>query len=159
MRSARAGRPEAAAAIWSWRERGAAPAPDPAQGARRRGSLQALGAAAAASAVLLFGWQTLATGIFAFAALLLCSALVSPGGLYAGWLRLFAATGRLAGRLLGYALLVPLFYAFFLPFGLLLRRGRRDRLARRFDPDAPTYWEPRESRAPRLASGQLDRQY
>jgi hypothetical protein len=63
------------------------------------------------------------------------------------------------GRLLTWVLLVPLFYAFFLPFGALLRRGRSDRLARRFDAGATSYWEPRESRRPTHASGQLDRQY
>jgi hypothetical protein len=48
-------------------------------------------------------------------------------------------------------LLVPLFVLFFLPFGLLARRGRRDRLGRFFDPDAPTYWKRREPAAPTLA--------
>ena len=159
MRGARAGRPEAAAAIWSWRERASAPAPDPARGARLRGSLQALAAAAAAAAVLLLWSRGVALVMFGFAALVLVAALLSPGGLYAGLHRLFAATGHLMARLLTWALLAPLFYAFFLPFGLLLRRGRRDRLARRFDPGATTYWEPRDARAPTLASAHLDRQY
>ena len=126
MRGARAGRPEAAAAIWSWRERASEPAPDPAAGARRRGSLQALAGAAAGAAALALGSRALAQAIFAFAALVLVAALASPGGLYAG---------------------------------LLLRRGRRDRLARRFEPGAASYWEPRDSRAPTRASARLDRQY
>src|SRR5262245_40670692 len=159
MRGARAGRPEAAAAIWSWRERASATAPDRAAGARRRGSLQALATAAAGAALLALGSRGVAVAILGFAALLLVAALASPGGLYAGLLRLFAATGRVVGRLLTLLLLVPLFYAFFLPFGLLLRRGRKDRLARRFEPGAASYWEPRDSRAPTRASDRLDRQY
>ncbi len=159
MRVVRAGRPEAAAAIWSWRDRGGSPAPDPTHGARIRGSLQALATAAAATAVLLLWSRTVAALMFVFAALLLFAALASPGGLYAGLLRLFAATGHFAGWLLTWALLAPLFYAFFVPFGLLLRRGRRDRLARHYDAGAATYWESRDSRTPTLASGQLDRQY
>jgi hypothetical protein len=157
MPSARAGRPEAAAAIWSWRER--APAPDPARGARLRGSLQALATATAASAVMWLGSRGIAQAMFAFAALVLLAALLSPGGLYAGLQRLFAATGQRIGRILTVALLVPLFYAFFVPFGLLRRRGRRDRLARRFDAGAATYWESRESDDSRIASEQLERQY
>ena len=36
---------------------------------------------------------------------------------------------------------IPLFYIFFLPFGKLLRRGRRDRMQRYSDEEAKSYWE------------------
>ena len=42
-------------------------------------------------------------------------------------------------------------------FGRLLRRGRRDRLQRRFEQDAPSYWEPH--RGMRVASDSRRRQY
>jgi hypothetical protein len=44
------------------------------------------------------------------------------------------------GTILTWALLVPLFYGFFWPFGRLFRRGRRDALERAWDRDAPTWW-------------------
>ncbi len=71
---------------------------------------------------------------------LLLSLLLSPTGLYAALQRLFAATGRAAGRITTWLVMVPLFYLFFLPFGRLLRRGRRDRLKRSFDRAAGSYW-------------------
>jgi len=54
-------------------------------------------------------------------------------------------------------LLVPIFYLAFAPFGLLLRRGRRDRLRRRLDPEAASHWEPHEG--PTAGSGSMRRQY
>ena len=42
--------------------------------------------------------------------------------------------------------MVPIFYGVFLPFGLLFRRGRRDRMKRYYDPDAQSYWEERPER-------------
>ena len=55
------------------------------------------------------------------------------------------------GRLLAVLFLTPVFWLFFVPFGLLLRAGRRDRLERWFDPAAPSYWHRRDD-APRSKS-------
>lgn len=81
----------------------------------------------------------------------------SPAGVRAALQRLFAATGRAVGRALTWLFLVPLFYGFFLPFGWALRRGRRDRLCRRFEPDAASYWEPHAG--PKAGSASHRRQY
>ena len=70
---------------------------------------------------------------------------------------MFLRLGHWTGIALAWLLLVPIFYLAFLPFGLLLRRGRRDRLRRRLDPDAVSYWEPHDG--PTAASGSRDRQY
>jgi hypothetical protein len=67
------------------------------------------------------------------------------------------AIGRRIGRALTWLLLVPLFYLFFLPFGLLFRRGRRDRLKRYFDREATTYWETLEG--PTAASSSHETQW
>ena len=80
--------------------------------------------------------------VLCVAAIILFSALVSPTGLYRGIQGLFATLGNATGRALTWLMLVPLFYLFFLPFGVLLRRGRRDRLKRYFEPDKESYWEP-----------------
>ena len=91
------------------------------------------------------------------AGFILLSALVSPTVVYAGIEKLFDSLGHLLGRAMTWLLMVPLFYLFFLPFGLLFRRGRRDRLRRYSERDAATYWERREG--PTAASHSRERQY
>ena len=55
---------------------------------------------------------------------------------------------RVVGRFLTWILLSWIFYGFFLPFGALFRRGRRDSMKRFYEPEALSYWsscEPREA--------------
>jgi hypothetical protein len=156
MTAPRTGSAAASAVIWRWRSADAdAAASAPASRVRLRASLQALAGAAFGLACLLFWSRTVAYLAFAMAALVLLSALVSPRGLHAGLQQLFQATGRVIGRLVTWLLMAPLFYLFFLPFGKLLRRGRRDRLQRYFDAGAETYWE---THAP-VPTSSLERQY
>ena len=142
------GRPEAAAAIWSWQAEVAAPAEDSPGKARLRGALRAL-VAGLIGALLFFLWsRTVGAVVLGIAGVILASALFSPLGLYTTLERLFAALGRATGRALAWLLLVPIFYLFFLPFGRLFRRGRRDRMKRFYDCEASSYWEPRQARVP-----------
>jgi hypothetical protein len=153
------GRPEAAAAIWDW-TRAAAARNDPAAEARRKrrqGAVRALVTAAAGAVLLLLSLRLPALLAFAAAGVLGVSALFAPLSLYAALERALLALGRRTGALLGWVLLVPVFYLFFAPFGRLLRRGRRDRLQRRLDPGAASYWEPH--RGLRVASDSRRRQY
>jgi len=152
----RVGSPKASAAIWRWR----AEVPESKMGpsaasVRVRGSLQALAGAAFGLACHLFWSKTVAIVAFTVAGVVLFCALVSPNGLYALLRRLFDATGRVVGRAMTWIVMVPIFYLFFLPFGKLMRRGRRDRLHRYFDAEAETYWEPH---AP-IPTSSLERQY
>ena len=141
-----AGRPEAAEVIWRWREQGVSASREQSPGrARIRGSVQALVGGGAATAIYLFWSQMIGTVVFCIAAVILFSALVSPKGLYRALEGLFAALGNFTGRALTWLMLVPLFYLFFLPFGLLLRRGSRDRMKRYFEPDRASYWEPHKA--------------
>ena len=71
---------------------------------------------------------------------MLLAALLSPDRLYLGIGRGLEILGRGIGRGLSILLLSPVFFLFVLPFGLLLRTGRRDRLERRLDRSASTYW-------------------
>jgi hypothetical protein len=156
MITSKAGHPEAAAAIWHWKE--SAPQPMPhASAARNRmmGSLQACLGAGVGLLSYVFWSPKLAFFIFGVAGIILMAALVSPTALYAGIQRMFEALGQALGRGLTFVLMSGLFYAFFFPFGKLLRRGRRDRMKRWFEADAVTYWEARRQTDP----GSLERQY
>jgi hypothetical protein len=119
--------------------------------------LQAAVAALLGGAILFFWSRAIGTVVLAVASIVGLSALVSPLGLYAAIERLFLALGRATGRVLTWVLLVPVFYGFFAPFGSLLRRGRRDRLKRRLEPDAASYWEPHAG--PTAGSSSQERQY
>ena len=143
---------------WGWGDVkvAAAPAPTPRQ-IRIRGSVQFLVGATVATLFYLFGPTAVAYAVYAFSTLILISALSSPTGLYAGFDRLFRWTGVVVGRVLTWMLMVPLFYGVFLPFGVLFRRGSRDRLRRRMQPDAATYWEPHQGIT--AASASHTRQY
>jgi hypothetical protein len=152
----RVGSPKASAVIWRWRagEPESAAAPSVAS-VRLRGSLQALVGAGFGLASGLFWSKTVAIVAFTAAGVVLFCALASPNGLYALLHRLFDATGRVVGRVTTWIVMVPIFYLFFLPFGKLMRRGRRDRLHRYFDAEAKTYWEPHTP----MRSSTLERQY
>jgi hypothetical protein len=141
----RPGRPQAAAAVWDWRgERPPGQAAPTAWHLRREGLIRALAGAALGAAAFLFWHRTPAYVVWAVSALTLFLALTSPAGAYAALGRGLAAFGRLVGRVLAVVLLTPVFLLFFLPFRLLLRSGRRDRLERFFDREAPTYWKRRQ---------------
>ena len=158
MGTHRPGLPIAAAEIWNWRQpRAEAASRESPQRARVLGAIQALAVAAIGALILAYWSQTIATVAFSLSGVILASALISPTGLYAGLRRGLAALGKLTGRAMTWILMVPMFYLIFLPFGLLFRRGRRDRLKRYFDPDAASYWEPHEG--PTASSPHYDRQY
>jgi hypothetical protein len=146
MSRLRAGRPEAAAVIWHWRERpGSGSREQSPSKARIMGSVQGLVGASVATAIYLLWSQTIGMVVFCISAIILFTALVSPNGLYRAIQGLFAALGNFTGRVLTWLTLVPLFYLFFLPFGLLMRRGRRDRMKRFLEPDEESYWEPHKA--------------
>lgn len=158
MSEQRPGRAEAALAIWNWRDpRPQGPPPPPIRRVRIRGSRQAAMVAAIAGVLRLLGLHTASWFVLGAATVVLLAALVSPLGLYTVLDKASQAIGSRIGRALTWLLLVPLFYLFFVPFGLLFRRGRRDRLKRYFDPETPTYWEPLEG--PTAASSSHETQW
>lgn len=82
--------------------------------------------------------------------------LLAPGGLllglglawprslkpvYVGWM----AVAFVLGHVVSTVLLVLLFYLVVTPMGLLARAVGKDFLNRKWDPQAPTYWVPRDS--------------
>jgi hypothetical protein len=142
------GRPEAADAIWSWQEVGNTRSDDEARArARRKGVIQGIVAIIVATLFFLFWSRTVAGIVYTIGAVTLFAALVSPLGLYAAIESLIVRLGMLLGVLTTWLMLVPTFYLIFLPFGILFRRGRRDRMRRFYEPDAPTYWTVREEKS------------
>jgi hypothetical protein len=154
-----AGRPEAAAVVWQWATPASLePGADPATSRIRvRGLLQALVGGIVGFGVFRLVSPTVGVVVLGIAGVIGLTALVSPTGLFAGIERMFAALGGLTGKILTWLFLVPLFYGFFLPFGRLMRRGRRDRMRRFLDPSAESYWEHHEG--PMAGSGSRKRQY
>lgn len=135
-------------AIWDWRGATATGSADPAAALRRTGLIQALVGAAVAALLWAFDRPLLAAIVGSIAAFTLVAALASPTGLYAAIHRGLAVLGGWIGRFLTVVLLTPLFFGFFAVFGGLFRRGSRDKLDRRLDPDAPTYWRQRDDGEP-----------
>lgn len=139
-----AARPEAAATVWRWRERGGAEPEATRRAAaaqRRRGVIG--GAVGAVAALLLWQWRpAMALVVLAIAALLTLLALVSPLGAFRRVGRALEAFGRAVGVALTWLLMALVFYGLFLPVGLVLRARGRLRLRKGLDPAAATYWKP-----------------
>jgi hypothetical protein len=56
--------------------------------------------------------------------------------MYLGWMRLFFPLGWT----ISHAVLLVLYFVVVTPIGLVMRVIRYDPMARRLDPDAPSYW-------------------
>lgn len=112
---------------------------------RRQGLLQGAVGAAIGCLIFFFWHRNMAFVVWAVSSLTVLAAVFSPQRLYRLLLKGIEALGHAIGRVLTVVLLVPLYLLFFTPFGGLLRRGRRDRMKRWYEADAPTYWQPREA--------------
>jgi hypothetical protein len=146
-------------AIWNWPEADRSRArPDPAIGAaRKKGTLHAL-IGAAIGAVIFFvlpllvpggagHFRVLAVIAWSISGVILLTALISPGWAYAGLDRGIQVAAHAFGVVLTVGLMTPIFYLFFMPFRVLFRSGRRDRLMRAFPDKASTYWVDRSGEA------------
>ena len=142
MPTLRAGRPEAAEAIWSWRQSAEEEA-EAVSKIRIRGALQSAIGAAIGTVFFFFWSKTAAFTVLTIAALLFALSQLSPADLFAAVERGLRALGRRVAAALTWTLTVALFYSFVVPFGLMLRRGSRARLRRELLPSADSYWEKR----------------
>jgi hypothetical protein len=131
--------------IWTWQADGERPAGPSARAATSRGVIQSLVAATMGGLIFAFISHTVAYVIFTVASIVFLSAVLSPTGLFAAIEGLFDRLGRALGGGLSWTLLAAIFFLFFLPFGLLFRRGRKDSMKRYFEPEAPSYWTQREA--------------
>jgi hypothetical protein len=132
----RPGRPEAAAAIWDWR--GRRPSTVGAHD-RRRGAIRAVVGAAIGAILLAIGWTTVGTVALVLAGLSLALAIVAPHHLA----RITAGLASAVRTVTTWVLMTVIFYAVFVPFHLLARRGRRDAMKRFYDRAQASYWHRR----------------
>jgi hypothetical protein len=152
------GRPEAAAEITPPIDAALADALRVAK-LQRGGVLRGLVALCAAGILVFFGRWIASSIAGTLGSLTLVLALASPSKGYVALTRAIERLGELVGTVLTWALLAPIFYLFFAPFGLLARRGRGDRMGRRFDPAAKSYWISRPPKTDVERRAELERPY
>ncbi|MCO4762636.1 MAG: hypothetical protein KC502_14080 [Myxococcales bacterium] len=110
---------------------------------RTKGALRALVGFVAAGLLGWLGHPIVAAVAAGISLLTLVLAIVSPLGGYRLMQRGIATAGRGAGIFIGWLTLVPVFLLFFVPFGIVFRRGRKDPMRRNMSSTAPTYWRTR----------------
>jgi hypothetical protein len=111
------------------------------------GSVQALVGAAAAGVLFALGHPNLGGVALTLAVVVGGAAWLSPAGAYTRIRRGLEWLGTGIGTMLTWILMVPLFYLFFLPFGLLFRRGHRDPMEREFPTGSASCWRSRPESA------------
>ena len=136
------GKPEAALAIWPWRE-----ARDKRASTQRltqqHGAIRAVVGLAAAAGLLALGHRGLAGVAAGVGLATLLLAVLSPDRAYPQLQRALARFGLFVGQVVTFAVLAPLYLLILTPFGLLTRHGKQDPLHRAWSADARSYWTPR----------------
>jgi hypothetical protein len=138
---------EAESVAWPWRNREIAERDREATHAsalRKKGILQGIIGLAIGGGLYSLGHPTLATVAACLATLTLVLAIVSPTGAFASLERRLAQLGKVVGAVVTWIVMLPIFLFFFVPFGLLFRRGTSDKMQRVLDPNAKTYWRRRD---------------
>jgi hypothetical protein len=139
------GRQEAAALMWQWRDNGKAADVDRATQLRKKGVLQGAIGLAVAGVFFALGFQIMTIIVASIASITLLTALVSPLGAYAAIEGALAKFALWVGGIVAWIVLMPVFIGFFVPFGLIFRRGPKDPMKRIFVPEAATYWRERQA--------------
>lgn len=105
-----------------------------------------LGIGCAIGAYLLF-WKGSSNGyIWMGIGVVLCVARLIPPlfrTIYRFWVGLSVVLGYFISRII----LTVLFFVVVMPIGFVMRLVGKDPMERKLDPDAPTYWKPREPEA------------
>jgi hypothetical protein len=135
----RAGDPHASALIWDWRNT-ADPPTNTAEDRRMKGVFQGVVGLVVGTALYLLLSEHMGMLVWTVATLIMISALVSPDRAYAAIERFIDWLVQVVGKGVTLLVMVPVFYLVFLPFGLLLRRGRKDTMKRFYEDSADSYW-------------------
>jgi hypothetical protein len=163
MHEIRTGRAAAAAAIWTWQDPVVSASEESTRTIRLRGAVRALIAGSLGGLIFYFlpafhpHFRLIGIVVLSIASFVFLAAMLSPRGLYGIFERMIDAMSRQFGRMLNWLILPGIFYGVFVPFGALLRRGKRDTLRTFYDEECETYWSDRDS--VRSASAHRARQY
>ena len=141
-------RTDAEHAAWPWRgraqvERAAASAR--VARSRRIAALRGVVGLAVAASLFALGHALGAAIAASLAMATTLLALAAPNAASAGMQRGLSQLGQWLGFIGTCAVMLPIFLLFFVPFGMVARGGANDRLQRRFDPHATTYWRRRDA--------------
>ncbi len=143
-------RAEPSSVAWPWRDRAAgetkARAGEAAANRRRGLAGGAIGLTAAAAVYFFLHRPLPAVVIAVIAVSISLLALASPLGLYRGLARALDRFARAVGAIVTWVLMTILFYAVFLPTGLLLRARHKLAISRGADRRLATYWTSTEGR-------------
>ena len=120
--------------------------------ARLKGVIQGLVGLGLGTLIFLYWSETIGYISFGLSSCVLLSALLSPGGAYAMINNFFTSLGVLFARVAMPLVLIPNFFFVFSPLGMLLRRGRNDKLERWLEKDSETYWQDRDRETEGLAN-------
>ncbi len=140
-------RPEAERVAWTWKGRDdAARNAEQARAAalRKKGLMQGAIGLVIAGVFYGLGHPTLASVAGGLATLTAVLAIVSPTGAFAQLEVLLGKLGGVIGSVVTWLVMLPIFLFFFVPFGLLFRRGTNDKMMRVLDPNAKSYWRQRD---------------
>ncbi len=138
------GREGASAVSWPYKQSFEDDRRRRAHAARREALMQTLVGCLAAGCLMWLSHEILAAVALVIAAVNCLVAMCWPT---TAWVRVksgLTTIGRAAGVAIGWLALLPLFVLFFVPFGLLFRRGAKDPMKRHFDAQASTYWRQRQ---------------
>ena len=133
---------EVAEEVWDWKDEESNHSFDT-QGRKNRlqGTIRALVGGGIGLIVYVFGYPVLGSLILFVAGVTLAAASLSPTSIYPMIQELVVALQLLVRKLLTFLSLVFLFYAFFVPFGLLFRRGKKDPMERWTHRPLDSYWK------------------
>ena len=142
----RVGRSEAAAVCFDWQsatdDAGEVETSEP-MAARKRGLIQTTITAALGALIYTFISQHAGMIVMGIGGVLLTASILFPLSLYA---KIESLVGRIAIALqrgITWLLMGLIFVSIFWPFARLFRRGHRDKLNRRIEPEWETYWNDR----------------
>ena len=144
--SRRAGRPEAAAAIFDWKSRVTVVEEEasPATSARKRGLVQTAITGTLAALLYFFLAPRVGQIVGGVAVFLFTSSMLFPLSIYAGIEKFVAWLARWLQIGVTWVLMALIFAFVFTPIGVLFRRGKRDRLLRWLEPEKRSYWNERD---------------
>jgi len=138
----RPGRPEAARAIWDWRNPRAVDSHDT-KPLRRSLIRQGLIGLAVGSAFLFFGQRTLGTVGVSIGGTAFLIGLSGVAALMLGWHGIWELLTKVVTTTITFVVLMLLFVGFVWPVGMVVKRGENRRFRREILKGASTYWTKR----------------